>query len=179
MKIGFHGLGCAGLLVAVGLSTGCAVDGAHEGDGVEASLLDGAEGEMSMKGETYTLNCAGSLPGFPAPPCLPELTFTQTATQIIEPGGNLAPGYYIQFGFKNDSKKAAGPFDVRITDAAGNTIQTVPFAGLAAGASTSVIAYAPYECGWKRTVILDSSNKVAEAVEWNNTSTYSNLCKRY
>ncbi len=177
MKIGLHGLGSAALLVAAGLLTGCAADTAQEG--VEGSLLDGVDGQTAMQSETYTLNCAPSLPGFPAMPCLPELTFTQTMTEIVEPGGNIAPGHYIHFAFKNDSKKAAGPFDVRITDQSGATLSTVSFAGLAPGASSSVIAYAPYECGWKRTAILDASNKVSEAVEWNNSSTYSNLCKRY
>lgn len=49
------------------------------------------------------------------------------ATQIVAPGGNLAPGYYIQFGFENETKKAAGPFDVKVS----------------AGASTYVIVCAP------------------------------------
>lgn len=179
MKIGLHGLGAALLLVTGVVVSGCAADAAPEAnDGVEASMLDGIATESSTKGTTYTLNCATTLPGLPQPPCYPELTFTQMATQIVAPGGNLAPGYYIQFGFKNESKKAAGPFDVKVSDGAGATLQTIPFAGLAAGASTYVIVYAPYECGWRRTVTLDSGNTVAEAIEWNNSSTYSNLCSR-
>lgn len=180
MKIGLHGLGAAMLLVTAGLLGGCAAGAPHEGEGegVDGAMLDGVESETSMKGTTYTLNCAGTIPGLPPPPCNPELTFTQTATEIVQPGGNLAPGYYIYFGFKNDSQKAAGAFDVKISDGAGATLQTIPFPGLAAGASKYVIAYAPLACGWRRTVTLDSGNTVAEAVEWNNTSTYSNLCSR-
>lgn len=176
MKIGIHVFGAASLLALAAVLSGCAADGARED--VEESLADDALGEVSTKGTSYTLNCGTSLPGFPSPPCYPELTFTTTLTEVVQPGGNIAPGYYIHFGFKNESKKAAGPFEVRISDAWGATLQTVPFSGLAAGASTSVIAYAPLDCGWRRTVTLDSSNTVGEANEANNTSTYSNLCTR-
>ncbi len=175
MKIGMNGLGCAAVLAMVGILTGCAAEPGH--DEVESSLLDGVETESTMKGDYVTLNCGKSLPGFPAPACLPELRFTTLLTQV-EQGGILAPGNYLHFGFMNDSQKAAGPFSVQVKDAGGNVLKTQSFAGLAAGASTEIIAYAPLACGWTRTVVLDAANQVVEDAEWNNTKTVSQLCTR-
>lgn len=175
MKIGMNGLGCAALLAMAGILSGCAAESAHEG--VESSLLDGVGAESAMQGEYYTLNCGSSLPGFPAPPCVPELRFTTLMT-AVEKGPILAPGNYIHFAFMNDSKKAAGPFSVQVKDGAGNVLKTQSYPGLAAGAGSEIIAFAPLACGWTRTVVLDSANQVSEDAEWNNTRTTSQLCTR-
>lgn len=169
--------GLVGIMMAL---TGCA-EGVETDDDVASSLSESAQegaSEAAIQGDTVSLNCGGSLPGLPKPPCLPELTHTQLAVQLVEPGTNIAPGHYIQYGFKNDSSAPAGPFSVKVTDHLGATVKTFAFAGLAAHMSTSIIVHAPYACGWSRTVLLDSSNSVAEATESNNTRTYSKYCPR-
>jgi hypothetical protein len=158
-----------------GILSGCTAQSAE--DGVESTLLDGVAAGTSIQGEYYTLNCGSSLPGFPAPPCVPELRFTSLMTQV-EQGPVLAPGNYVHFAFMNDSKKAAGPFSVQVKDGAGQVLKTQAFPGLAAGASSEVIAFAPLACGWTRTVVLDPANQVTEDAEWNNTRTTSQLCTR-
>lgn len=176
MKIGMNGLVCAAVLAMAGILSGCAAESTQ--DGLESSLLDGIAMESAMQaGEYVSLNCGGSLPGLPPPPCVPELRFTTLMTQV-EQGPILAPGNYIHFGFKNDSKKAAGPFSVQVKDTAGNVMKTQSFTGLAAGASAEVVTVAPLACGWSRTVVLDSANQVAEDAESNNTKTVSKYCTR-
>lgn len=177
MKIGMNGLGCAAVLAVAGILSGCTADAAQEAEGVAGSLVEGVGVESAMQGDYVSLNCGGSLPGLPPPPCVPELRFTTLYT-VVEQGPIHAPGNYMHFGFMNDSKKAAGPFSVQVKDGAGNVLKTQSFAGLAAGASTSILAHAPLTCGWTRTVVLDSGSQVAEDAEWNNTKTVSNLCKR-
>lgn len=176
MMMGLRGLGVAGLFVAAGALAGCAEDVGPEGD-VDPAAVDAVESVSAPEG--FTINCGQTIPGWPSPPCLPDLVVTQAATQVVAPGGNIAPGYYIQFIIKNDSLKDAGAFAVRVNDQLGATLKTYSFAGLAAGASSSIIVYAPWDCGWSRKVTVDSANQVSEADESNNTATSSYLCKRY
>jgi hypothetical protein len=180
MDIGLRGFVAAGLFAVTNLVLGCAQDVAPE-DGVDPATLEAIDSESSLApaGSTYTINCAGTIPGLPPPRCVPDLEFSPfTAIEVVKPGEELAPGTYLTFGFTNDSPKASGPFKVKVTDHQGTTLKTFSHGGLAGYASSSVAFIAPYACGWSRTVVLDSENLVDEDSEANNTKTYANWCAR-
>ena len=180
MDIGLRGFVAAGLFAVTNIVLGCTQDIGPEGD-VDPAALDAIDTASSVapEGTTYTINCAGTLPGLPPPRCVPDLEFTaQTAVEIVKPGDQLAPGHYITFGFTNNSPKAAGPFKLKISDQQGTTLQTYSRSGLAGYASSTVTFIAPYACGWSRTVTLDSENAIDEDSEANNTKTYANWCGR-
>lgn len=163
-------------VLALAVSTmACANDVENDED---VSVTNGVSDELHPEGTTATINCATMPPGFPQPPCRPDLTFGQTAVEIVEPGTNIAPGYYVHFQIRNESKKPSGPFKVRIKDAAGSTLTTYSFSGLAANGQVYAPTYAPSTCGWTRTIDVDIDGEVDEASEYNNTNSYGYACQR-
>jgi hypothetical protein len=178
MMIGVRSV-VVGCVVGVLALTGCAADSSEQSEkpgdnGAVANVAD----DVNAAADTVSLNCGQSIPGFPPLPCNPDLRFGQMLVEEVQPGGNTAPGNYLWYQVLNDSKKAAGAFNARITDGNGKTLQTYSFAGLGAGASTWIVFAAPYTCGWSRVAELDYGNTVAEAAEYNNTNTYSYACQR-
>lgn len=178
MNIGLGRFAAAGLFGVLGAIAGCAQDVEPEQD-VDPAALDALGTEASISGETYTINCGSTLPGLPQPRCVPDLVFNpETAVEVVKPGEVLAPGHYVTFGFKNNSKKAAGAFTVKVTDQYGATVKTVSYAGLAPYASSMISFHAPYACGWSRTVTLDADDQIDEDIESNNSKTYAYWCTR-
>lgn len=174
MKLGL------GMAMATATVVGCAAPSAEDDAQGAAPAPAVADGDVTPNDTTVSLNCGVMYPGGPQLPCKPDLRFTQTLVQVWEPNNpqNMAPGYYIHFGFMNDSDKATGPFRVKIKDQYGTILKTQHFADLAAHASTSMLAHGPYTCGWSRTAVLDADFGVDEYSESNNTSTYSYMCPK-
>jgi hypothetical protein len=178
MMIGVRSV-VVGCVIGVLALTGCAADSEERNpepndDGAVADVA----GDLNAAAETVSLNCGQSIPGFPPLPCNPDLRFGQMLVEVVQPGGNTAPGNYLWYQVLNDSKKAAGAFKARIKDGNGTTLQTYSFAGLGAGASTWIVLAAPYSCGWSRVAELDYDNTLVEGAEYNNTNTYSYPCQR-
>jgi hypothetical protein len=173
-----------GLVMSMAMATvvGCAAPNAADDYlGQEAApSVDESAASVATQGTSINLNCGQSIPGLPLMPCAPDLLFGQTYAEVWAPNNaqNMAPGYYLHFGFTNDSEKATGPFSVQIKDKNGFVLKTVQFPGLAAHAGASVTDVAPYACGWSRVVTLDTGSAVAEFSESNNTFTYSHACPR-
>jgi hypothetical protein len=106
------------------------------------------------------------------------LKFTTRLVITYKPNNaqNIAPGHYTYYNFVNDTDAPTPPFKAKVKDGMGNVIKTIDFPAFAAHQGGSVYDVAPYECGWSRTVELDTENSVGEYSESNNTTTYQKRC---
>lgn len=146
-----------------------------------APVADGAPGdpEADVAEAQAALQGNGCFTGPTLPTwCRADLVVNTAYALVYEPGNpqNYAPGYYITFGIKNTGLLSAGPSTAEIRDQAGVLLKTVPVPALAPGAGASASIVAPYPCGWKRTLTLDTTHAVAEANEGNNTWVYNHSC---
>lgn len=177
MVIGLRRFVAGGLFAVTGLIVGCAQDVEAE-DSVDPAGLDAIDTE-TITPAGATINCGGTIPGLPAPRCVPDLVFgPETAVDVVLPGQGPTPGTHVMFAIKNASPKAAGPFKVKVTDQYGATVKTSSYSGMAGYGSSMISFVAPYICGWSRTVTLDAENAIDEDSEANNTKTYAEPCPR-
>lgn len=154
-----------GMTLAMALVVGCAAP--TEGDEVPV-VTD--RGSAPDDVQLY-LGCTGGS-GSPDDRCKPDLV----ATWFMTDQSPYSSVDQILFFIDNNSDKPAGAFTMQVKDQIGATLQTVQVPGLGAHRSTSLVVIAPRECGWSRTLVVDSEHVIDEFSETNNLASFSKFC---
>jgi hypothetical protein len=102
----------------------------------------------------------------------PDLRVTSSEVKWVD-NWFFAPGYYLVFTVKNGGAGNAGAFSIAVRTNQGATLQTFALNGLEAGGSRTYphMLPDPGHCNSiavNRTIVLDSTKKVAEYNEFNN-----------